>query len=72
MIFFSDKFGLYHVDFNDPERKRTAKKSAEIYSQIIKSNKIPVELLSVEISHDAVTQLAALNSTNYFFFLDSC
>jgi lactase-phlorizin hydrolase len=49
-MFFSDNFGLFHVDFNDPERKRTAKKSAEVYSQIIKSKKIPVELLSVEIS----------------------
>jgi len=49
-MFFSEKFGLLHIDFNDPERKRTAKKSAEVYSQIIKSNKIPVELLNVEIS----------------------
>ena len=49
-MFFREKFGLFHVDFNDPDRKRTAKKSAEVYSQIIKSNKIPVELLSVEIS----------------------
>ena len=47
-MFFSEKFGLFHVDFNDPDRKRTAKKSAEVYSQIIKSKKIPVELLSVE------------------------
>jgi hypothetical protein len=56
-MFFSDKFGIFRVDFNDPERKRTAKKSAEVYSQIIKSNKIPVELLNVEISqwcNDAV------------------
>jgi hypothetical protein len=36
--------------FNDPERKRTTKKSAEVYSQIIKSNKIPVEFLNVENS----------------------
>jgi lactase-phlorizin hydrolase len=49
-VFFSQKFGLFHVDFNDPERKRKAKKSAEVYSQIIKRNKIPVEFLSVEIS----------------------
>jgi lactase-phlorizin hydrolase len=49
-MFFSEKFGLFHVEFNDPERKRKAKKSAKFYSQIIKSNKIPIELLSVEIS----------------------
>jgi beta-glucosidase/6-phospho-beta-glucosidase/beta-galactosidase len=45
---YTEKFGLFHVDFNDPDRKRTAKKSAEVYSQIIKSKKIPVELLSVD------------------------
>jgi beta-glucosidase/6-phospho-beta-glucosidase/beta-galactosidase len=49
-MFFSEKFGLFQVDFNDPNRKRTAKKSVEIYSQIIKSNKIPAELLSVQDS----------------------
>jgi beta-glucosidase/6-phospho-beta-glucosidase/beta-galactosidase len=48
-VFFREKFGLFHVDFNDPDRKRTAKKSAEVYSQITKSNKIPVELLSDEV-----------------------
>lgn len=46
-MFFREKFGLFHVDFNDPDRIRTAKKSAEFFSQIIKSNKIPVEWLKV-------------------------
>ena len=49
-MFFSDKFGLFHVDFNDSDRKRTAKKSAAVFSQIIKNKKIPGELLSVEDS----------------------
>ena len=47
-MFFSEKFGRCHVDFNDYDLKRTAKKSAEVFSQIIKSKKIPGELLSVE------------------------
>jgi hypothetical protein len=41
LMFFSEKFGLFQVDFSDPDRKRTAKPSAEFYSKIIKSNKIP-------------------------------
>ncbi|KAJ3666409.1 hypothetical protein Zmor_001851 [Zophobas morio] len=32
---FSEKFGLYHVDFEDPERSRTPKASAEYYAQVI-------------------------------------
>ena len=35
---YSEKFGLFYVDFNDPERKRTAKASAEFYAKIIKHN----------------------------------
>jgi lactase-phlorizin hydrolase len=47
-MFFSEKFGLFHVDFNDPDRKRTPKESAKVYTEIIKSKKIPAEWLSVE------------------------
>jgi len=70
-LFFSEKFGLFHVDFNDPERKRTAKKSAEIYSKIIKSNKIPAELLSVEISqwHNDTVGSTEFNT---LFCMDFC
>lgn len=35
---YSEKFGLYHVDFNDPGRKRTPKASARFYKQIIVEN----------------------------------
>uniref|UniRef100_A0A1I8PM40 Cytosolic beta-glucosidase n=2 Tax=Stomoxys calcitrans TaxID=35570 RepID=A0A1I8PM40_STOCA len=37
---FSEKFGLYHVDFNDAQRKRTPKISARVYSRICKTNRI--------------------------------
>ncbi|KAJ4446065.1 hypothetical protein ANN_12756, partial [Periplaneta americana] len=29
---YTESFGLYHVDFNDPDRKRTPKDSAKFYS----------------------------------------
>lgn len=35
---YSLKFGLYYVNFNDPERPRTAKHSASVYSKIVADN----------------------------------
>ncbi|KAG8231276.1 hypothetical protein J437_LFUL010314 [Ladona fulva] len=35
---YTQKFGIYSVDFDDPERRRTAKESAKAYSTIIKNN----------------------------------
>ncbi|CAH1796856.1 unnamed protein product [Owenia fusiformis] len=35
---YAERFGLHFVDFNDPERKRTAKSSAKAYTQIVKEN----------------------------------
>ncbi|KAG5867781.1 hypothetical protein JTB14_032285 [Gonioctena quinquepunctata] len=37
---YSEKFGLYHVDFTDPDRRRTPKKSAEWYKTVIRERKI--------------------------------
>lgn len=37
---YQAQFGLYHVDFNDPKRKRTAKRSAQVYANICKTNTI--------------------------------
>ncbi|CAG9836031.1 unnamed protein product [Diabrotica balteata] len=34
---FSNKFGLYQVDFNHPNRTRTAKKSAKWYTNVIET-----------------------------------
>ncbi|CAL1538498.1 unnamed protein product [Lymnaea stagnalis] len=35
---YSEKFGLYHVDFNDPNRTRTPKASAQFFSNLIRDN----------------------------------
>uniref|UniRef100_A0A1B0DA68 Uncharacterized protein n=1 Tax=Phlebotomus papatasi TaxID=29031 RepID=A0A1B0DA68_PHLPP len=37
---YTEKFGLYRVDMEDPEKKRVQKKSATVYKDIIKSRKI--------------------------------
>ncbi|XP_013415022.1 myrosinase 1 [Lingula anatina] len=38
---YSEKFGMYHVNFSDPQRPRTPKESSVYYSMIIKANGIP-------------------------------
>ncbi|XP_023717252.2 myrosinase 1-like [Cryptotermes secundus] len=39
---YTEKFGLYSVDFSDPSRPRVPKKSAHVYSEIIRSRQIPM------------------------------
>lgn len=50
VFFYSETFGLYHVDFSDPDRRRTAKKSAEVFSEIVKRNEIPARFLTEKSS----------------------
>lgn len=37
---FSEKFGLYHVDFNHPDKIRTPKVSAKVFAKICETNVI--------------------------------
>nr|XP_003405907.2 lactase-phlorizin hydrolase [Loxodonta africana] len=39
---YTVKFGLYHVDFNDPNRPRTARTSATYYTEVITNNGMPL------------------------------
>jgi len=38
---YSERFGLHHVDFTDPKRKRTPKASFTFYKQVVKDNGFP-------------------------------
>ncbi|XP_055625374.1 myrosinase 1-like [Toxorhynchites rutilus septentrionalis] len=40
-----ERFGLYYVDFNHPNRTRTRKSSAKFYADVIKKRKIDMELM---------------------------
>lgn len=40
LLLFRVKFGLYEVNFTDPSRKRTPKKSAEFYKKVIKTHQL--------------------------------
>lgn len=39
---FTVKFGLYHVDFDDVNRSRTARASAGYYTEVITNNGMPL------------------------------
>lgn len=40
LLAYRERFGLYEVDFNDPNRTRTPRKSAFIYKNIMKTRMI--------------------------------
>ncbi|ESO84673.1 hypothetical protein LOTGIDRAFT_131754, partial [Lottia gigantea] len=43
---YSIKFGMHQVDFNDPNRARTPRKSVAMYTKIIKDNGFPLKDMS--------------------------
>ena len=40
---YHGRFGLYGVDFDDPERPRTRRRSAEVFARIARANAITDE-----------------------------
>jgi beta-glucosidase len=51
------RFGLYHVDFDDPERPRTARRSAGLYARVARSGTID-EALWREVAGGAAAPAA--------------
>jgi len=41
---YRPRFGLYRVDFDDPDRRRQRRRSAEIFSRIVRANGIEAEI----------------------------
>lgn len=40
-LFFSERFGLYYVNFSDPARPRKRKASVGYFKNILKTKKLP-------------------------------
>lgn len=41
VFFFSERFGLYYVNFSDPARPRKRKASVGYFKNILKTKKLP-------------------------------
>lgn len=48
---YTERFGLHYVDFTDPDRPRTAKKSAEEYATIVANNGF-LELITTDVPEE--------------------
>ncbi|PSN51427.1 Myrosinase 1 [Blattella germanica] len=46
---YTEKFGLYHINFNHPARPRIPKDSSSIIADIIRSKKLPIQYFDKEV-----------------------
>jgi beta-galactosidase len=53
---FCPRFGLFHVDYTDPSRSRTARPSASVYQQIIDANEVTDALLNAQPAYSVTTK----------------
>lgn len=54
-MFFRDRFGLYEVNYDSPERTRTPRKSAYVYKEIVRTRTLDYQYepdMSVPLSID--------------------
>lgn len=61
---YEQKFGLHHVDFDDPERKRTPKASVAFYGQVIRDNGFLKQ--SILINNTKTWEIVTFSSERYY------
>lgn len=60
------RFGIYDVDMDDPERKRTPKKSALVYKEMARSRVIDYDF---DVDPDAPSSASGKNASIFIFLL---
>lgn len=59
---YSTTFGLYQVNFSDPDRPRTPKASAEFYRKVIESNGFPGSSVEHRNSGNKIAYLIVISA----------
>ncbi|KAL0811274.1 hypothetical protein ABMA28_009690 [Loxostege sticticalis] len=62
---YTEKFGLFEVDFSIPDRTRTPRKSAYIYREIIRSRQLDLNYEPEDFAVDSVSSTTERGRYNY-------
>ncbi|KAL7027466.1 hypothetical protein ACKWTF_005450 [Chironomus riparius] len=69
---YSEKFGLYHVNFESPDKARTPKMSAKVYKNIVKTHKIDSNYMPYIVDKSGATSLKlSILSTSILIILNA-